>query len=82
MNEKFIIDILGWLAMILILSAYSLNSSNKVASSSILYQGLNFIGAALFIINLSYFAAWPSVMLNIIWALIALVSLLKGSKRK
>jgi hypothetical protein len=83
MSEKFIIDATGWLAMVLILWAYFLISRGKVDAKNLLYQLLNFIGAILFVINLSYMKAWPSVALNIIWALIALIalrSILRGKK--
>jgi Flp pilus assembly protein protease CpaA len=70
--EKIIIDTIGWVAMILILIAYCLITYGKVTSKSISYQALNFFGAALFVVNLCHHKAWPSVVLNVIWALIAL----------
>ena len=76
MTEKTLIDIIGWLAMILILTAYYLISAGKVTGKNVSYQVLNFAGAFLFIINLSYMKAWPSVALNIVWALIAIAALI------
>jgi len=67
--------------MSIILSAYLLNSLGKMNAQSRVYQNLNFVGALLFVINLSYMKAWPSVALNIIWAGIALVTLIKISKK-
>jgi hypothetical protein len=73
--EKLIIDIAGWTAMVMILVAYLLITSNKVDSKSKLFQWLNFIGAILFVIHLVHYKAWPSASLNAIWALIAIYGL-------
>jgi hypothetical protein len=73
--DKLIIQIIGWVAMLMILYAYYLISSEKVDAKNRFFQNLNLFGAILFVINLSYFEAWPSVTLNAIWALIALKAL-------
>jgi hypothetical protein len=73
--EKLIIDIAGWTAMVMILVAYLLITSNKVDSKSQLFQWLNLLGAILFVINLCHYKAWPSASLNAIWALIAIYGL-------
>jgi hypothetical protein len=58
-----------------ILLAYLLLSMGRLTGRSALYQGLNVVGAAGFIINGWYHGALPSAALNVIWMLIGGVSL-------
>lgn len=76
-----VFDILGWIGMILVLLAYALLSTNKIENGK-LYQILNFIAATLMAIGLFPTKAWFSFTLQVIWALIAVVSLIKILKRK
>ncbi len=79
---KMVIDIIGWVAMLMILYAYYLICQGKVTAKTLSYQLLNLVGASLFVINLAYFKAWPSVALNFIWALIAVSALYSKKKEK
>ena len=54
----------------LILLAYLLLSMGRLTGQSILYQGMNVVGAAGFAINGWWHGALPSATLNVIWALI------------
>jgi hypothetical protein len=58
-----------------ILLAYLLLSMGRLTGRSALYQGLNVVGAAGFIVNGWYHGALPSAALNVIWMLIGGVSL-------
>ena len=81
---NLLIDITGWTAMVLILIAYFLITTDKVNSRSFLYQMLNLVGAVFFVVYLTFQKAWPSVALNAIWALIAVFGLyaIRGSKKE
>lgn len=70
-------EVIGTCAMLMILSAYAAISSGRLTSSSLLYQGLNLVGSLLFVVYLSIKQAWPSVVLNAVWAAIALVVLIR-----
>lgn len=74
-------DILGWLGMIMVLLAYALLSTNKIENGK-LYQGLNFVAAILMAIGLFPTKAWFSFTLQVIWALIAFVAILKILKKE
>lgn len=76
-----IFDILGWIGMILVLLAYALLSTNKIENSK-LYQGLNLIAAILMAIGLYPTKAWFSFALQIVWALVALIAIIKIIKKK
>lgn len=72
-----LIDLIGWIGAILILLAYYLVSSKKAKGDSSLYQILNLIGAIALVVNTYFKGAIPSAALNVVWAAIAMKSLLK-----
>ena len=74
---KIFIDIAGWFGAITVLVAYYLVSTKKTKSNSKLYQGLNLVGAAALVLNTFWYGAVPSASLNLVWGLIALISLWK-----
>jgi hypothetical protein len=74
------VSIAGWLAALLILGAYSLLSFGKILPSSWVYQLMNIVGAAGFIINCAYNNAWPSVALNVVWMGIAVYALRRNAR--
>ncbi len=61
------IEIAGWIAALLILLAYGLLSSGRMTSNSVIFQWMNIVGAAGFIINGVWNQAYPSAALNIAW---------------
>lgn len=72
-------EILGIGAMLLILGAYAANSGGYLGSRSMFYHALNFVGSLMFVVYLSVKQAWPSVVLNAVWAAIALVIIVRRS---
>ena len=80
MTLKTFVAISGWVAAALILGAYGLLSFGKIQSRSSLYQVMNIVGAAGFIINCAYNSAWPSVALNVVWMGIGFYALRRNYK--
>ena len=77
------VEAAGWIGAALILLAYLLLSMGKLTGQSPLYQGMNIVGAAGFIINGWWHGALPSAVLNVIWMMIGGVALWRIlSKRK
>lgn len=72
-----IINVLGWIASVLIVGAYFLNIRGKLPSSSPYYVWANLIGGIFFIVNTFYLKAYPSMAVNIIWVVIAFASLVR-----
>ena len=62
-----LVEIAGWAGAGLILCAYLLLSMERVTGQSVLYQGMNVVGAAGFIVNGWYHGALPSAALNVVW---------------
>ena len=84
MEHSLIVDILGWAGAAMLLSGYGLVSLKKLEGDSVHYQLLNLAGGALLIVNTLYYGSYPSSGVNIVWSLIAILSLsrrLWGGKR-
>jgi hypothetical protein len=75
--ERLFVDVAGWAAALLILGGYAMLTAGKVDARSPLYQWMNVLGAIGFVINSGYFKAWPSAVLNVIWAGIGMVALVR-----
>jgi hypothetical protein len=84
MTERLMVDVAGWLAALLILGGYALLTAGKVNARTPAYQWMNVLGAIGFVINSGYFKAWPSAVLNVIWAGIGVVALIRiaASRRR
>jgi hypothetical protein len=77
------VEVVGWMGAALILSAYLLLSLGKVTGQSMLYQAMNAVGAAGFIVNGWWHGAIPNTALNVVWMIIAGVALWRiAAKRK
>ena len=68
-------EVLGWIGIILVLLAYGLTTFEVISGSSLLFMGLNLLGAIGIALD-----AWEDkniqpVVLNIIWAVIAVVGI-------
>jgi hypothetical protein len=57
-------------------------SLGKVTGQSALYQGINVVGAAGFIVNGWWHGAIPSASLNVVWMLIGGFALLRILRRR
>ena len=69
-------DVFGWIGMVLVLIAYALLSTIKINNGK-LYQAINLIAAIFMVIGLLPKNAWFSFALQVAWALIALISIIK-----
>ena len=74
-----IYDIFGWIGMIFVLLAYFLLSTNKI-QNGMLYQLLNLFAGIFMAIGLFPKNAWFSFMLQVIWSIVALVSIIRLRK--
>lgn len=72
-------DIIGWIGMILVLVAYILLSTNKI-KNGLLYQFLNLIAAIFMAIGLFPKNAWFSFTLQVIWGIVAIISIIRLRK--
>jgi hypothetical protein len=77
-----LIEIAGWTGAALILAAYLLLSMGKLTGQSAIYQGMNVVGAAGFVVNGWWHGAIPSASLNVVWLLIGAIALWRIRSRK
>jgi len=68
------VEVVGWAGATLILLAYLLLSAGKLTGRSLVYQGMNVVGAAGFVVNGWWHGAIPSAALNVLWLLIGAIA--------
>ena len=75
-----LIEVLGWIASVLIVGSYALNITGKLPASSKTYVLANIIGGVFFVVNTYYHKAYPSMFVNVIWVIIAIYMISKKKK--
>lgn len=80
--ELLLVETAGWTGGALILSAYLMVSAGKVTGQLPLYQWMNVVGAAGFVVNGWWHGAIPSAPLNIAWLLIGAAALWRILRRR
>ncbi len=81
-TEALLVEIAGWAGALLILGGYGLLSLGKTTGQSRLYQWMNVVGAAGFIVNGWYHGALPSAVLNVVWMMIGGVTLWQIARKR
>ena len=76
------VEVAGWAGATLILLAYLLLSAEKLTGQSLVYQGMNVVGAAGFVINGWWHGAIPSAALNVLWLLIGAIATWRILKKR
>lgn len=72
---RMVIEVIGWSAAVMMLTAYVLLNVGRVTPKSRLYQWLNVLSGAGFVINSGWNGAYPSAAINVVWMAIALFGL-------
>lgn len=78
----FLIELAGWAGALLIMLAYLLVSAGRLTGQSPLFQWMNLVGAAGFVINSGWHGAVPSAALNIAWMAIGAITLARIWRRR
>ena len=76
-----VIDVFGWLAAGVVVLAYALVSAGRVDGRAVGYQAMNLGGSAVLILNTAYHGAYPSLAVNVVWAAVAAVTLMRSGRR-
>lgn len=72
-----VIEIIGWIGAVLLVGAYFFNINGKLKSTSTTYIICNLLGGVFFAINTWAHKAYPSVLVNVIWVVIAIAAIAK-----
>lgn len=73
-------DWIGFLGVSQILLAYALSVLGKISPNSLLFILLNIIGAAMACLASVLINYWPFIILEAVWTLVSVYSLLKFRK--
>ncbi len=79
-GTEIAVEVAGWIGASLILFAYLLLSAGKLTGQSPVYQWMNVVGAAGFVVNGWWHGALPSATLNVLWLLIGAVALIRMAR--
>ena len=79
---NMLVEILGWIGSVLIVGSYALNITGRLAATSKLYVFANIIGGIFFVVNTYFHQAYPSMFVNIVWVIIAILMLNKKDRQK
>jgi hypothetical protein len=76
-----LINVVGWLGMALLISAYALVTAGKLHGPGLTFQLMNLFGGGFLMVNSAYYGAWPSAALNLVWVVIGLVGMTRARLR-
>lgn len=69
---KYWVEIIGWIAAAMMLSAYVLLTLGRLSARSNAYHWLNVLSGVGFILNSGWNGAYPSAFINVVWVAIGL----------
>ncbi|GGZ41429.1 hypothetical protein GCM10007049_38390 [Echinicola pacifica] len=75
-----IFEVFGWIGAVLFISSYVLLSSGKLSQHGMMYHLLNLLGAICLVVNAIHFSDQANVLVNTVWAGIALLALVQAVK--
>lgn len=81
MNQT-IFEIIGWVGALLLLAGYFLFSLGKFNAKLWAYHVFNFVSSFLLLINAIYTGSGPFMLVNSVWCIIAIVSIIKEREKK
>ncbi|WP_033343722.1 CBU_0592 family membrane protein [Catenuloplanes japonicus] len=70
-----IVMVLGWAGAGVLLLAYALVSTKRLAGDGWRFQLLNLAGGLALAVNSAWSGAWPSAVLNVVWVGIGAVAI-------
>ena len=74
-----VINVVGWLGMGLLISAYALVTAGRLHGTGLAFQLMNLFGGGFLMVNSAYYGAWPSAVLNLVWVVIGSVGLARAA---
>lgn len=75
--SKTFLEIVGWYGAVALIVAYVSVSFSWLAPQDVLFQVLNLTGGLAIVLHSLSRKAYPSVVINVMWSLVALVALVK-----
>lgn len=72
---KVLIEVIGWAGAGMVLLAYGLMMTRRLAATSAGYRWLNAAGSAGLIVNSAWNGAFPGMFLNVVWLAVTAYSM-------
>lgn len=72
---EILLQLVGWSGVVFYVTGYGLLSFNKLDPNSVTYHGLNAAGGICLVVFSMSLADVPNMIVNIVWILIATISL-------
>jgi hypothetical protein len=72
-----LVDIVGWVGAVALLTAYIFVSTRRMEGNSTSYQLLNLGGSGFLMANSFFYGAYPSSVVNIVWISIAIFTMVR-----
>lgn len=72
-----LMEIIGWVGSLLVIVVYALNSYQKIRSDSFLFYAMNLVGGILLVIYSMHKEAYPNVVINVVWVVVALPAIIR-----
>lgn len=82
MDEQLPYDIVGWIGSLGLLTAYGLNSYQKIKSNSYTFLLLNLFSGLCLIVYTVYYKTYANTFLNIVWVIVAIPALIALSRKR
>ena len=76
-GKDAIFEVVGWAGALLIVLGFALNSFGIIANDSMAYQLLNLVGASAVVAISIYRKVLQTATLNMLWAIIAMVGVVR-----
>lgn len=76
-----VFEVLGWVGAVVVLAGYALFSLGKLPNGPV-YQLANLVGSICISINVASHGALPSTIVNALWAVIAVVVLVRMARTR
>jgi len=76
-----VINVVGWIGMALLISAYGLVTTGRLKGPDLAFQLMNLVGGVALMVNSAYYGAWPSAALNLVWMVIGVVGLTRARQQ-
>jgi len=77
MEYLTLVDAMGWVGAITLLTAYTLNILQKLETDSSYFLSINLVGGSLLTINAYITESYPFLVVNLFWVLVSIYQLSK-----
>lgn len=76
------VDLVGWAGALVVLGAYALLTAGRWRAEQLRYQAANALGAGALLVWAVSIAAWPSALLNAVWAVVGVYGVVRLGRRR